>query len=227
MDRSYKIMRRPRNLVVILNRTFLMLRALSFSSMMILMSCLVLVFIKVVGDGVSSVYSASLRGLSANIGGRSSVFLLCNGILGILVLCSSSSVPSSGEEDCDHDHDGDVIQKLLASNVKGDPEVTLLLGRSGAGEEPKNNRTEIQRGEDKANAITPHVFISEYKNMCSQFDHPVTDAIEEEGGAAAAEGNAGDEWCSLSTEELNRRCEDFIRKMREGIKSERRSRSFP
>lgn len=122
---------------MILNRTFLMLRALSFSSMMILMSCLVLVFIKVVGDGASSVYSASLRGLSASIGGRSCVFLLCNGILGILVLCSSSSVPSSGEEDCDHDHDVDVIQKLLASNVKGDPEVTLLLGRSGAGEEPQ------------------------------------------------------------------------------------------
>ncbi|GAB2275001.1 hypothetical protein Dimus_009769 [Dionaea muscipula] len=241
MDRKNKILRQLRISLIILKRAFLLLRAVSFFSMLFFSSLLAFLFINFVRDRVSS--STWLLGFS---GRRSYMFLLCNGILVILVFFSSFS-PSPPTDDGDQHVDG----KKKHSFEKGcqgrdDQQMITLLPRlsqrkqlDAGKEEEEEDKVEdgyrlvhrhqlcgIEQEEEIVKAATQTVSYSE------ENEHPVTQSsyddqltckiVQEDEMAAAAEEGAGDEWCSLSTDELNRRCEDFIKKMKEEIKSEQR-----
>ncbi|KAL9270627.1 hypothetical protein AKJ16_DCAP22164 [Drosera capensis] len=64
------------------------------------------------------------------------------------------------------------------------------------------------------------------ENLITQFeDQTIQTAYfdeEETGAGTTTEEDAGDGWCSLSRDELNKRCDDFITKMKEEIKCKQR-----
>ncbi|KAL9243972.1 hypothetical protein vseg_017798 [Gypsophila vaccaria] len=127
---------------------------------------------------------------------RTHMFLLCNGILVILVKSSpsSSSTLSSVSQDFSSvNYDSTRMAKQIS-------EVPVVLLENNASVITENFVVvqEFECGDDNNDACN-----NDHNNRNDGGDH------EEEEEAAAAE-------------ELNRRCEDFIRRMKQGIISESR-----
>lgn len=221
-------MRQLRISLVALKRTLLILRTVSFFSMLLMLALLAFFLLSFARNIISSMYSASLCSLSGAIG-RSHAFVFCNAILVILVECSNPS-PCSEVDECNRDLGGDDDKGIIVVNKVecGDWNIKFLprsserrvdydLGEQKAVDVPRSKE------EDMCATVTKTVEYSETKLLVTRCDDQVIDADEGEDEEDAWEE---DELCLLSTEELNRRCEEFIRKMKEGIQSELRSRNL-
>ncbi|GAB2233734.1 hypothetical protein Droror1_Dr00002963 [Drosera rotundifolia] len=223
MEQKNKLMRLLRISLVALKRTLIILRTVSFFSMLLMLALLAFFLLSFVRSIISSMYSASLCSLSGAIG-RSHVFLFSNAILVILVECSNPS-PCSEVDECNRDLDGDDDNGIIVVNKVecGDRSIKFLPPSS-------ERRVDYDLGEQKAvdvprskeegmcATVTKTLEYSETMLLVTRYEK-VIDADEEDAWEE-------DESCLLSTEELNRRCEEFIRKMKEGIQSELRSRNL-
>ncbi|GAB2228794.1 hypothetical protein Droror1_Dr00022925 [Drosera rotundifolia] len=224
MDRNYKfLIRQLRIFLVIIKRTLAFLRAASFLSVLFLFSCFAFLFINFVRDQILFTYSTSQYRLSSWIC-RSYMFLLCNGIIVILVFCSSSCPTAT----LDPEQKGLGFEIML---IPHQSEREMDCDR----EEPKLDyehcfgyqdqvmgKKEMNMDENR----TMYDYLKS-ENLITQFDDQSIQTAyldEEETGAGTTttEEDAGDGWCSLSRDELNKRCDDFIRKMKEEIKCEQR-----
>ncbi|GMP53177.1 hypothetical protein CsSME_00018724 [Camellia sinensis var. sinensis] len=135
---------------------------------------------------------------------RNYIFLFCNGILVFLIknsgmtdTCSSSTDPNyeHAKQDKNEDERGRECENLVTDG-DGESEI-LTTQQDGIEEEEEEGETEI--------LTTQQEGIEEEEEEEDEF--VVVYHEEEENGL-------------LSAEELNKKCEDFIRKVKEGIKIE-------
>lgn len=136
---------------------------------------------------------------------RNHMFLLCNGILVILVKSSSSSSSSPPQPPQDSK-----IDKSVEDNVGNHDQQKVI---EFLGSERKMVSESLEQSFVDENAP----FSTTEENVTFFYDHDHQDEVFYDDDDDEEEEEDG-----LAAEELNKRCEDFIRRMKQGIISESR-----
>jgi len=138
---------------------------------------------------------------------RNYMFLLCNGILVILVKGSSSSSTSSPiyssyfSSPPSQPHQIRLVELTSEKKLVSEPEV-----QSNPDENPNFSTAEENPNEE--------LEVSDFFDVRGQSENDYDGDVEEE---------EQEEEEGLAAEELNKRCEEFIRRMKQGIISESRA----
>ncbi|PNX99865.1 hypothetical protein L195_g023136 [Trifolium pratense] len=133
------------------------------------------------------------------------MFLLCNGLLVFVGITRSLSWSSSVDESSNFDKDG---SQSLYSNVEAIKESMLVE------EKVKNINLEVGKGSS--------ILVSEQDEEISLFDDGDEDEDEEQEMVERIEEEEVVEEANLvlSTEELNKKFDDFIKRMKEDLRIE-------
>ncbi|XP_045819471.1 uncharacterized protein LOC123912918 [Trifolium pratense] len=136
---------------------------------------------------------------------KNCMFLLCNGLLVFVGITRSLSWSSSVDESSNFDKDG---SQSLYSNVEAIKESMLVE------EKVKNINLEVGKGSS--------ILVSEQEEEISLFDDGDEDEDEEQEMVERIEEEEVVEEANLvlSTEELNKKFDDFIKRMKEDLRIE-------
>ncbi|XP_021752492.1 uncharacterized protein LOC110718000 [Chenopodium quinoa] len=191
-------------------------------SLFLFSSSLVLLILHLM-KSYSSVYLTSI--LKFNID-RNHMFLICNGILVILVK-SSSSLLMSPSQDSNSDYSSstsNAAQSLPRSVVLGDQRKQQEEFSAVSSEQ--NVSTDVKTARFltvEETVITEVLQVQHQKVVVSECEvahvHQQNDDVYDDHNDIVDDEDEDDE----GAEELNKRCEDFIRKMKQGIISEHRN----
>ncbi|XP_043689005.1 uncharacterized protein LOC122639995 [Telopea speciosissima] len=166
---------------------------------------------------------------------RNYMFLLCNGILFFLAMNSGLISYSSVETDKIHDEfqrrnrdDLQRVNEMPEKKASASEEVVVLeriqtsenaLGGGGGGGGGNGCLITVEDGNGYLIAVGRESgFLTAGAAATSTSTSTSTAAAETEEEVEEEENEEGNGW--ISTEELNKKCEDFIRKMKQGIRSE-------
>ncbi|KAK9691246.1 hypothetical protein RND81_09G184900 [Saponaria officinalis] len=145
----------------------------------------------------SYLFDSTVSDMKLNIS-RIHMFLLCNGILIILVRSSSSR-----NLNFDDQISGNLVDYENQRVVKRVSEISI------------SEQTKVVGFEENNAALTAKIVVHEFEYG----DHDNRDC-ENENGDRNDDDDEEDEDADADAEELNRRCEEFIRRMKLGIISE-------
>lgn len=152
---------------------------------------------------------------------RNHMFLICNGILVILVKSSSSVSSSTTTQENSSDYSSNTVQndQCLSSSRSTTVVVEKKEGLFSAVTSQQKDTTEVKIA--RFANVEMNVTRSEQllDSECCHF-HDVNDNDDHDDGNGDHDNDDQDD--EEGAEELNKRCEEFIRRMKHGIMSESR-----
>ncbi|GAB4859331.1 hypothetical protein Ancab_010794 [Ancistrocladus abbreviatus] len=175
-------------------------RAVSYFSLLLVSLSLLFLLLHSLKANLSS-YCISLYDFRSN--GKKYMFLLCNGILVFIV--KSSSLSSSVKE---NDRDNGSYEKQI-NRAKHETKAVSDLEEKTVSGHSQFEETEENRRNGFSLIVEAEVEEEQFNGVYEEEDEDEEGQEEEKGGEL------------LSIEELNERCEEFIRRRKEEMKSER------